>query len=173
MILVLVGPSGSGKSKFEEMCEKTGFNRVISHTTRPKRPDDRESAYHYVSPEKFDAMLENGEFIEHTNYCGNKYGASKVAFIDPCVVVVEPEGLRQLKRAFGPNLFSIYFDVPEKIRFHRCISRGDTQEYASNRLEKDKGIFNSSLRREVSVILKNNTEEDLQKLLTYVQRIRS
>ena len=170
MILVLLGPSGSGKTKFEHMCESVGFKRVISHTTRPRRVGDRDFAYYFISEEKFDAMLENGEFIEHTNYCGNKYGISKSALVAPCILVVEPEGLRQLKKAFG-DVPSIYFDVPEEIRFQRCISRGDTREYALNRLEKDRGIFNASLCDEVTYVFKNNTIEDLQNLLFEVQSL--
>ncbi|KAG8779416.1 hypothetical protein FRC15_010202 [Serendipita sp. 397] len=84
--LVLSGPSGVGKSTllkrlFREHPERFGFS--VSHTTRKKREGEEDGvAYHFVTMEEFDRMIDRKEFIEFATFSGNKYGTSIKAVED-------------------------------------------------------------------------------------------
>ena len=63
MILVILGGTCSGKTEFALSCEKYGFPRVITNTTRARRVDDKEDSYHFLTKEEFFEKVENGEII--------------------------------------------------------------------------------------------------------------
>lgn len=78
--LVVVGPSGVGKGtllgRFREAYE--GASRVcVSHTTRGIREGERDGVhYHFVTREKFEALIAEKAFIEYADVHKNYYGTS-------------------------------------------------------------------------------------------------
>src|SRR4051812_14822762 len=80
LMLVLSSPSGAGKTTLSRRLLQTDPDIVmsVSATTRPPRPNEVDGQdYFFVSPEKFDAMIQAGEFLEHANVFGNKYGTPR------------------------------------------------------------------------------------------------
>ncbi|CAD6884593.1 unnamed protein product [Tilletia controversa] len=81
--IVLCGPSGVGKSTllkklFEQYPEEYGFS--VSHTTRGPRPGEVPGeSYHYVSRNEFEQLIEQGAFLEHAQFGGNRYGTTAKA----------------------------------------------------------------------------------------------
>ena len=78
-ILVLVGPSGSGKNAVaERLLAKTDcFGKLISYTTDQAAAEQRGGWYHHVPLNEFRAMQENGEIFESTTYAHQCYGSRK------------------------------------------------------------------------------------------------
>ena len=72
MILVILGGTCSGKTEFALTCEKYGFPKVITNTTRAKRIDDKDDSYHFLTKEEFFEKVDNGEMIEYAEYNGWK-----------------------------------------------------------------------------------------------------
>jgi guanylate kinase len=76
-LVVISGPSGAGKTSICNELLRRLPNAVwsVSCTTRPRRGDEVDGeAYHFISAEEFDRMVAAGEFLEHANYLGNRYG---------------------------------------------------------------------------------------------------
>ncbi|XP_021342425.1 guanylate kinase-like [Mizuhopecten yessoensis] len=106
--LVVSGPSGSGKSTllnkmFAEFPDSFAFS--VSHTTRNPRPGEVEGKdYHYVQREQFEKMIEDGGFLEHAQFSGNRYGTSQQAVLDIektgriCILDVEINGVKNIKK---------------------------------------------------------------------------
>lgn len=100
VVLVLVGPSGAGKTTLQEaLAEKLGdrATRAVSHTTRKRRPGEQDGReYHFVTEAKFQELAIAGAFVEHTTYAGNRYGSSesavRAADHGVCVQVVDAAG---------------------------------------------------------------------------------
>lgn len=98
--LVLVGPSGAGKTTLQERLLKIRpdvYFRGISHTTRPKRPNEVDDVhYHFVSSDVFDALKPN--FVEWVKYCDHFYGSGMDAKQCPqnkvCIQVLDPQGCK-------------------------------------------------------------------------------
>ncbi|KAJ1018216.1 hypothetical protein NDA18_006375 [Ustilago nuda] len=84
--IVLSGPSGVGKSTllnrlFEEFPDDFGFS--VSHTTRDPRPGEiHGQSYHYVSQSEFESLVQQGAFLEHAQFGGNRYGTTAKAVAD-------------------------------------------------------------------------------------------
>ena len=78
-IVVLVGPSGSGKNEVAKqiMRKSRKFQKLISYTTDATVGLQGGEWYHYISVEAFREMCENGEMFESTMYAGHHYGSCK------------------------------------------------------------------------------------------------
>ena len=136
MILALCGKSASGKDSIQKvLCEKYGFNRVVSHTTRPKRPNEVDGIdYHFVTEDEFIKMCQNDKLIEWRSYTPKTknpndtwyYGTSKEEVegkINP-VCVIELKGLSELQRIYGKeNVFAVYIYLDNEVRTTRASCR--------------------------------------------------
>ena len=115
-ILVLVGPSGSGKNQVaEKILEKTDrFQKLISYTT-----DETDGRYHHVSLERFREMQERGELFESTTYAGQCYGSRKADVEDilsqgnHVLTVMDICGAMSLKTHFS-NVVTVYVKRDKK-----------------------------------------------------------
>ena len=77
-VICLVGPSGSLKNEIARaLTTREGFEKPLTTTTRPRRVDEAENAYRFISEEEFIKERDNGRFIETTVYSGYYFGASE------------------------------------------------------------------------------------------------
>jgi guanylate kinase len=156
-MIILVGESGSGKTSAEKILEMMGFNRVISYTTRPKRGGEIEGVnYRYISKSIFKRLIYDNYFAEWVEYNGNYYGTSKRDCVDDAVIVVEPEGLKQLQENPDLKTMSFYLKADEAERFKRMTSgRNDSMDYAMDRIRKDRIVF-KDIEQEVDFVIDAN-----------------
>ena len=114
-IVVLVGPSGSGKAQVAKaMLRKSRkFEKLISYTTDATVGLQGGEWYHYISVEAFREMIEKGEMFESTMYAGHHYGSCKedVEKIlekgKHVLTVMDICGAMSLKTHF-PNVTTVY-----------------------------------------------------------------
>jgi guanylate kinase len=156
-MLVLMGKSGSGKTSIESnMIERYGFVRAISHTTRQKRENDVDGVnYFFVSKEEMERLQNENQLAERIDYLGNTYALCKEQCKTDRIVVVAPEGLKQLVAKDDLDIFSVFLDVNREVRLERMLNRGDSQEDAEFRINNDDAIFDGS-ESMVSVVLDNS-----------------
>ncbi len=79
-LLVISGPSGAGKTSIchELLRRLPNATWSVSVTTRARRGDEVDGeAYHFVTHEMFQRMVEADEFLEHAVYLGNRYGTPR------------------------------------------------------------------------------------------------
>jgi guanylate kinase len=107
-LLILAGPAGVGKSTLCDRLvrEVPGFERVITATTRPPRPNEQHGRdYHFLTEAEFDAKLAAGEFLEwawvHRKY---RYGTLRSAVLDrlphtSLVMNIDVQGVRSIRAA--------------------------------------------------------------------------
>lgn len=146
--IVICGPSGSGKSSLLRrlLAEyKDLFIFTVSHTTRQPRKgelDGRE--YHFVTQDRMLKMIEQNEFIEHTNFSGNYYGTSKKAVREAIqkgkhlIIEVDIDGVKALSSIRELQPVFIFIKPPSKqVLFERLSNRGsETKENLKTRLER-------------------------------------
>lgn len=108
VLLILAGPAGVGKSTLCERLvrEVPGFERVVTATTRPPRPNEVDGRdYFFLSEAEFDTRLAAGDFLEwawvHKRY---RYGTLKSAVLDrlphTCLVMnIDVQGVRSVRSA--------------------------------------------------------------------------
>ena len=75
--MVVSGPSGVGKTTLVDRLFRDcplPLVRSISATTRPPRGDEADGVdYHFVSPERFRALRDEGQFLECFEVFGREY----------------------------------------------------------------------------------------------------
>ena len=77
MLLVISGPSGTGKGTLikQLMEEDASLVFSVSATTRAPRPGEINGVhYHFVSNEQYDQLVAEGAFVEYATVHGNRYG---------------------------------------------------------------------------------------------------
>ncbi len=82
MIVVLSGPSGTGKSTIVDalLARHRDFVESVSATTRKRRQGERNKRdYFFLTPEQFRNKKLRGEFIETVSLFGEYYGTPKHA----------------------------------------------------------------------------------------------
>ena len=77
LLIVISAPSGAGKtrlcSKVLESCPNV--QRAITCTTRAPRGAEKDGVdYHFLSMADFEARIDGGEFLEHAEVYGRRYG---------------------------------------------------------------------------------------------------
>ncbi len=143
-LIVVSGPSGAGKSTViaRLMREDPDIVFSVSATTRPPREGEIDGkSYFFVTREKFQSMVENGELLEHAEYVGNCYGTPKAPVLaslkagKSVLFDIEVQGAAQIK-AQCPEAILIFvvpsdFSQIEK----RLRARGtDSEEKIQGRL---------------------------------------
>jgi guanylate kinase len=79
ILFIVAAPSGGGKTSLTRaLLERDrGIRLSVSYTTRPPRPGERDGVdYHFIPAERFMALRDAGEFLEHAHVHGNWYATS-------------------------------------------------------------------------------------------------
>jgi guanylate kinase len=143
-VFVITGPSGVGKGTLIRglMERLPELELSVSATTRRPRPGEQDGVdYHFLSPEEFDRRVGAGDFVEHADYAGRRYGTlrseleSRLAQGVPVVLEIEVQGARQVRSAM-PDAVQVFIAPPslEALRT-RLVGRGtDDPEEVTRRL---------------------------------------
>ena len=144
-ILVLSGPSGSGKSSIIKNLLNDIDNATvsISTTTRPIRKGEVDGIdYHFVSKEEFQTLLNNDQFIEyekvHSDYYGTRqdFVAEALEFGQLVIFDVDTRGMENLQKFYSDIIVSIFITTSSKaVLEDRLRGRGtETEEKIQIRL---------------------------------------
>jgi guanylate kinase len=136
-VFVITGPSGVGKGTLIRglMERLPQLELSVSATTRRPRPGETEGVdYHFLSPEEFERRIEAGDFVEHADYAGRRYGTlrseldRRVGAGVPVVLEIEVQGARQVREAM-PEAVQVFIAPPslQALR-ERLTGRGTDEE---------------------------------------------
>ena len=80
LLIILTGPTASGKTEIREKMTKKykKIKSLVTTTSRKMREKEQEGIdYHFVTPQQFSQKVEDRDFLEYTEYGGNLYGMTK------------------------------------------------------------------------------------------------
>jgi len=147
LMLVLSSPSGAGKSTIARaLLERDGHIAMsVSCTTRSPRPGEVDGKdYHFVTVEKFQQMVEAGQFLEHARVFDNYYGTPRGPVEDALAAGrdvlfdIDWQGTQQLGQNARADLVTVFILPPSLDELERRLhSRAqDSAEVVAKRMAK-------------------------------------
>lgn len=154
-MLILIGPSASGKTEVAKLlAKKYNITKIVTYTTRAPRINEINGVdYNFVSVEEFAKLTQEDFFVETTYYNSNYYGTAKKDIKDDKCVILDPNGLKSFLALNDERIVSIFLDSDEKTRFNRMLLRKDSVEDAEKRLVNDRIAFNLANLHGISFIV--------------------
>jgi guanylate kinase len=175
-VFVITGPSGVGKGTLiRGLLERVPqLELSVSATTRDPRPGERHGvAYHFLDAEEFERRAQAGDFVEHADYSGRRYGTlrseleRRLTDGAPVVLEIEVQGARQVREAM-PEAVLVFIAPPstEALRA-RLVGRGtDAGEQIEERLRTAERELQA--RSEFAHVVVNDRLEDATDELTAI-----
>lgn len=134
-LLVLSGPSGSGKGTVSEAIMKKNREIVYSTSVTTRRPRPGEingENYFFVSKEEFEQMVEKDELLEHAFVHTNYYGTPKKFVFDEIekgeivLLEIDVQGALQIKKKYKEAIF-IFLIPPTMEELRNRLIKRDTE----------------------------------------------
>jgi guanylate kinase len=149
---------------------------AVSATTRRPRPGETQGEdYWFLSDEEFDDAVRKGEFVEHAEYSGRRYGTLRSELLTrgsggrPVLLEIEVQGAR-LVRAEMPDTVQVFIAPPSRDALRaRLIGRGtDDPEQIKARLKtaEDELAAQGEFTR---VVVNDRLEDAVEELVAIVR----
>ena len=136
-LFVVAAPSGGGKTSLTRaLLEREPRIRLsVSYTTRPPRPGESDGVdYRFVTQERFQALKDAGEFLEHAYVHGNWYATSatwlrqQIDAGQDVLLEIDWQGAVQVRRLI-PESVHIFILPPSLASLEeRLVRRGQDDE---------------------------------------------
>src|SRR6185436_17152985 len=144
-LFIVSAPSGTGKTTLVERLVQCvpDLRLSRSYTSRPARVGEQDGVdYNFITRERFDVMVREGQFLEWADVFGNYYGTSvadTVAMLargEDDVLVIDVQGARQV-RSRGIETIDIFVLPPSAaVLGQRLRGRSkDSEEQIRRRLQ--------------------------------------
>lgn len=139
-VFIICGAAGSGKTTVAGyLQEHFGMHRVITHTTRPPRPGERDGVdYYFESP----ATIKKRHLLEKVSYDGAEYGSSYEGLEagwqkgQNDVIVLDTKGAATYRQKLGQRAVIIFLTVSNlDVLAERMAQRGDQRGALDSRLK--------------------------------------
>lgn len=143
-LFVISAPSGAGKTSLVRALLERRKQLVVSvsHTTRRPRAHEVDGQdYHFVTIERFEALVQQQAFLEHARVFDNYYGTGaqqvreRLAAGSDVILEIDWQGAAQVRAAM-PDCVSIFILPPSREALARRLRerRTDSPEVIERRL---------------------------------------
>lgn len=149
----------------------------VSATTRRPRPGESDGReYHFLDPDEFERRVDAGEFLEHAEYSGNRYGTlrseadQRLARGVSVILEIEIQGAREVRKAM-PEAVEVFISPPdaESLR-QRLEGRGTDEPDAIERRLATAAVELEAQEEFPNVIVNDDLQEAREQLISLVRR---
>jgi guanylate kinase len=150
LLFILSSPSGAGKSSLSRALigEDAGIAMSVSATTRAPRPGEVDGRdYHFVTPDRFEAMVAAGDFLEWAHVFDHRYGTPRapveaaLSAGSDVIFDIDWQGAQQIKARAREDVASVFIlppSIPELERRLRARA-GDPEAVIARRMARAGG----------------------------------
>jgi guanylate kinase len=182
LLFIVSAPSGTGKTTVVERLVKVTDRLRLSrsYTSRAPRKDEADGVdYNFVSRERFESMIANGEFLEHADVFGNFYGthagdtARCLESGDDVVLVIDVQGARKVRATGLPHVAVFVLPPSYDVLEQRLRGRSkDSDEAIARRLQVAREEI-SAFEEYDYIVLNDDLESCVDRLRAIVLAERS
>lgn len=138
LLFVVSAPSGAGKTSLCRAITDSleNLTHSISYATRKPRPGEIDGRdYNFVSPERFQEMIQAGDFAEWAEVHGNLYGTSRRVLDDlhgkgiDVILDIDTQGAKQIKQKYDSAVYIFILPPSLDILEERLRNRNSDQEH--------------------------------------------
>lgn len=175
-VIVISAPSGSGKGSVISGLLEKDKNLWLSVSTTSRKPRENDIpgvTYNFVTKEEFEKLIQEGYFLEYTNYVGNYYGTPKNKILEKInegidvILEIEIEGAANIKKLIPEAIFIFIMPPSLKTLVKRLKKRGtDSNDKIIERFH--------TAYKEINEVTKYNyvvINDDLKDAITKVEAI--
>src|ERR1043166_4963984 len=133
LLIVLVGPSGVGKSTISRrLAQKLNVCYTVSDTTRPKLTDEEVEGkvYEHIDKKEFFRRLDSDQYLEYAHVYGNYYATPKHPALDQLaegkdvLLEIDVQGAMQVRHHYPDALLIFILPPDEPTLLQRLVDRG-------------------------------------------------
>lgn len=145
LLVVVSGPSGVGKDSVIQALKRRNLplHIVVTSTNRKPRPNEVNGVdYNFVSTERFEEMIRQGELIEHAVVYGDYKGIPKQQIRDAfatgkdVILRVDVQGAARLRQLFPEAVLIFLVPTDEAELVQRLTARhSETPDSLQRRIE--------------------------------------
>lgn len=181
-VIVITGATGTGKTTVSTYLKtKYQIPRIITHTTRPMRPGEKDGVDYYFET---DASFAKNHYLESVTYAGYQYGSSyeglQRAFekSDLVSIVLDTKGAETYVRDLKEQAFILFLTVGKSVVLHeRLKDRGDQLEMIQSRIKSKEYSRDLTLPEDlkgIATVLQNDDWAKTQeRLATLVAKLKT
>ena len=180
LVVVVTGTSGAGKGTLEKVLleRMPELELAVSATTRDQRPGEVNGReYWFITPEKFERLVEDGEFLEHVDLPWGARSGTLRSEIDRIqahgrvpLLDLETDGALRVQETI-PGAVTIFVDAPtfeeleRRLRERATESSGEIQVRLdlARKQQTQKGLFSYA-------IVNDDVERAADELIGIVRR---
>ncbi len=148
-LFIIAAPSGGGKTSLVSALLSADSRLVlsVSHTTRmPRRGEHDGVQYHFINQLAFNALVDEGAFLEHATVFSNSYGTHAGTLQQQLergldvILEIDWQGAAQVREKF-PDCCSIFILPPSYEILRQRLSRRaqDSEEVINHRMRNAQG----------------------------------
>ena len=136
LVVVVTGTSGAGKGTLEKVLldKMPELELAVSATTREQRPGEENGReYWFITPEKFERLVEEGEFLEHVDLPWGARSGTLRSEIDRIqangrvpLLDLETDGALRVQETI-PGAVTIFVDAPTFDELERRLRERATE----------------------------------------------
>jgi guanylate kinase len=179
LVLVVTGTSGAGKGTLEKILleRMPELDLAVSATTREQRPGEQNGReYWFIAPEKFERLVEDGEFLEYVDLpWGARSGTlrseidriqahGKVPLLD-----LETDGALRVQETI-PGSVTIFVDAPTFAELERRLRERATESSGEIEVRLDLARKQQTLKDRFDYAIVNDDVERAAQELTEIVR---
>ncbi len=136
LLIVLVGPSGVGKSTISRaLAERLHVWYTVSATTRPRRPnEDKGKTYDHLDKPEFFHRLDADQFLEYAQVYGDYYATPKHPALDhltdgrDVLLEIDFQGAMQVRYQYPQAVLIFILPPDEPTLLQRLTDRARDSE---------------------------------------------
>lgn len=166
---------GKGTIAARLVTEVNNLSLSRSWTTRQRRRGEKDDSYFFVSREKFQHAIAQGDFFEWAEFLGNLYGTPKPDPYSACDLLLEIDiqGAKQVREKDSDAVIILLVAPSSEDQRQRMLSRGDDVGSINERVSVGQGETEEAGKFADYIVVNDDVDRAVSEISSIISSLRS